>query len=292
MLYARGKVRHWIPQFGAVRLGAHLLLFAASAAGVNAPVSDSNLSMPVTTVKTWLDASLNFFYPPTCQICGSRRASAAEGYVCSDCWTRDGGIRFIRPPYCERCGLPYEGDLTTPFECGNCRDVELFFRSARSSVAARGVVLETIHRYKYQRALWFEPFLADLLVREAAPALAGERWDLIVPVPLHPLRQREREFNQAERLAGHLAVRTGVPVQSGLLRRIRSTGTQTQLSRVERAANMRQAFALRSSQNLNGQKVVLLDDVFTTGATTNECARVLRQAGAEDVCVWTLARGI
>jgi ComF family protein len=170
--------------------------------------------------------------------------------------------------------------------------VELYFSSARSAVAARGVVLDVIHRYKYHRALWFEPFLADLLLREAAPRLAGDSWDMIVPVPLHPLRQREREFNQADRLARCLAARTGIPAHCRLLKRVRPTGTQTLLTRAERAANMRQAFALRSTLNFNGAKIVLLDDVFTTGATTNACARVLRQAGADTVCVWTLARGI
>lgn len=292
MLYRRPGRRYRIFQLWTVRLGAHLIEPRHAAEGVNGRVRKFLPSGPVGALKTWLDASLNFLYPPACQMCGSRRASASEGYVCDDCWTRDGGVRFIRRPYCERCGLPYEGDLSTPFECANCRDLELSFCWARSAVVARGVVLEAIHRYKYHRALCFEPFLADLLIREAGASLAGESWDVIVPVPLHPLRQREREFNQAERLARHLARRTGIPVHAGLLRRVRLTGTQTLLTRVERAANMRQAFALRPSQNLNGQKLVLLDDVFTTGATTNACARVLRQAGAEEVCVWTLARGV
>src|SRR5208282_173055 len=88
---------------------------------------------------------------------------------------------FIRPPFCERCGLPYPGDLTTPFECANCREMELHFCSARSAVVARGIVRGAIHRYKYQRALWFEPFLADLLIREAKPALREQRWHFIVP---------------------------------------------------------------------------------------------------------------
>jgi ComF family protein len=248
--------------------------------------------LPRNEAKTWLDAGLNFFYPPTCQICGERRADAAEGYVCSDCWVRDGGIRFIRPPFCERCGLPYEGALTTRFECSNCRDVELYFRSARSAVVARGVVLDVIHRYKYHRALWFEPFLADLIIREAGPGLAEKRWHMMVPVPLHPLRERDREFNQADRLARWLSAHTAIPVRNDLLRRVRPTGTQTQLSRDERAANMRRAFVLRSNQHLDGQRVVLVDDVFTTGATTNACARVLHQAGAGEICVWTVARGI
>jgi ComF family protein len=166
------------------------------------------------------------------------------------------------------------------------------FRSARSAVAARGVVLEAIHRYKYQRALWFEPFLADLLVRQAEPELRREAWDWIVPVPLHPVKQREREFNQAERLAARLGEAVNIPVHGRLLRRAAPTRTQTQLTRQERAANVRNAFVLGKSGCLRGKRIVLVDDVFTTGATASACARVLRQAGVDDVCVWTVARGI
>jgi ComF family protein len=239
--------------------------------------------------QTWLNVGLGFFYPEICQLCGEQRATAREGYVCGQCWSH---VRFIRPPFCERCGLPFAGELTTPFECANCREMELHFSAARSAVAARGAVLEAIHRYKYQRALWFEPFLAGLLLRETVPALRGQDWDLIVPVPLHPLKQREREFNQAERLAAHLSAATQIPLNKNLLRRVVFTNTQTRLTRRERAANMRGAFAMRDGARLDGERVILVDDVFTTGATTSACAQTLLAAGAGQVCVWTVARGI
>jgi ComF family protein len=166
------------------------------------------------------------------------------------------------------------------------------FQSARSAVVARDPVLEVIHRYKYQRALWFEPFLADLLIRAAVPALGPHKPSLLVPVPLHPTKQREREFNQAERLARRLGAALQIPVNNRLLRRVVPTRTQTQLSRPERLENVRNAFAMRRGQRLNGERIVLLDDVFTTGATTSACARVLTTAGAGEVCVWTVARGV
>jgi len=236
-----------------------------------------------------VNAALGFFYPEVCQICRDGRATAAEGYVCARCWQR---VKFITPPFCDRCGLPYEGDITTAFECSNCREMELHFRSARSAVAAGDPVLEAIHRYKYQRALWFEPFLADLLVRRAAPELSKEKWDLIVPVPLHAAKKREREFNQAERLAQHLGAAMRIPVERKLLRRIVPTRTQTLLTRQQRAANVGNAFVARRGQRLNGSRVVLVDDVFTTGATTSACAKVLLTAGAGNVAVWTVARGL
>jgi competence protein ComFC len=245
-----------------------------------------------SSLHSWSDAALSFFYPSLCQICKEERATADEGYVCASCWSGKEGVRFITAPFCERCGLPFEGEIGGNFTCSNCQDVELHFSWARSAVKAKGVVLEVIHRYKYQRALWFEPFLADLLIREARPLLQNVKWDFIVPVPLHPVKQREREFNQAELLSKRLSQAIEVPLNTKLLRRVEPTRTQTQLTREQRAENVKRAFAMIDGQKLSGEKIVLLDDVLTTGATTNACARVLRQAGASEVCVWTLARGL
>jgi ComF family protein len=242
-----------------------------------------------TPIQIWLNVGLGFLYTETCQLCGEEHATAREGFVCRQCWTQ---VRFIRQPFCERCGLPYPGDLTAPFECTNCREMELHFSSARSAVVARGIVRDAIHRYKYQRALWFEPFLADLLIREAKPVLCEQHWDFIVPVPLYPVKQREREFNQAGRLANHLSVTTRIPLNKKLLRRVVPTATQTLLTREQRAKNMHGAFAVASHSKLDGERIVLVDDVFTTGATTSACAKALRAAGAGDVCVWTVARGL
>ncbi|PYK62429.1 MAG: amidophosphoribosyltransferase [Verrucomicrobia bacterium] len=242
-----------------------------------------------TGLKSWLDAGLAFFYPRVCQLCYSESTTASEGYVGAHCWQ---SVRFIKPPFCECCGLPYEGEITTRFECSNCRQMELRFQSARAAVVAGKLVLDVIHRYKYQRALWFEPFLADLLVRAARPGLAAEHWDMIVPVPLHPLKKREREFNQAERLAARLGAATGIPVDSRVLRRVAPTRTQTLLTREQRAANVRHAFAVRPGCQLDSERIIIVDDVLTTGATTSACARALQAAGAAEVCVWTVARGL
>ena len=247
--------------------------------------------MPQTTSRLpgWLNRGLALLYPEVCQLCQDEPATPREGFVGRQCWSQ---VRFIRPPFCQRCGLPFEGEITTGFVCTNCQELKLHFTSARSAVVAKTVVLEAIHRFKYSRALWFENFLADLLVREAAPVLRGQGWNAIVPVPLHPLKEREREFNQSALLARQLSRAVGIPCSEGILRRIKPTATQTHLNRVARAENLKSAFALAPGTRLTGQRMVLLDDVFTTGATTNDCARALRAAGAEEVCVWTVARGI
>jgi ComF family protein len=249
----------------------------------------NNFSTILEGFKGWIEGGMSLIYPAVCQVCGNDRATVEEGYVCSRCRS---AVRFIEPPFCSRCGLPYEGDLTTPFECSNCREMKLYFRSARSAVAAGGIILDVIHRYKYQRALWFEPFLTEVLIREAGPVLREESWDCIVPVPLHPTKKREREFNQAARIAARLSEVTEIPVNEKLLRRVVLTRTQTLLTREERAANVRRAFDMRAGQKLNQTRIILVDDVFTTGATTNACARVLQEAGAGEVCVWTVARGL
>ncbi len=236
-----------------------------------------------------LTGGLNLLYPPVCQLCRAQRAEAREGFVCEQCRSR---VRFIRAPFCQRCGLPFDGDLTTTFICTNCNDLKLYFTSAHAAVVAKTVVLEAIHHFKYSHALWFENFLAGLLIQVAAPILASGTWHHLVPVPLHPVKLREREFNQAALLAAQLSRATKIPMSENILRRVHPTATQTLLTRTARAANMKNAFAVRQGTRLDGQRIVLVDDVFTTGATTNACARALQAAGAAEVCVWTVARGL
>jgi ComF family protein len=241
------------------------------------------------SLRTIWDAALNLIYPPVCQICQQERAGIHEGYVGGECWSQ---VRFVTAPFCNRCGLPYEGSIGQTFVCENCADLDFHFRSARSAVRVNPLILQVVHQYKYNRALWFESFLADLLIRQAVPVLQEEKWDVIVPVPLHPARQREREFNQAERLARHLGRAAEISVNSNLIRRVKPTETQTQLNRAGRADNVRGAFAPRTRKKLNGEKIIIVDDVMTTGATTNACAGVLQKAGAGEICVWTVARGV
>jgi len=236
----------------------------------------------------WLHTALSFFYPEICQYCREERATAAEGYVGANCRAQ---LKFIAPPFCDRCGLPFQGAITQEFVCSNCSDLELHFTRARSALAAEGMLMEIIHHYKYERALWFEPLLCDCLNQKAAPELRAGGWDMIVPVPLHPLREKEREFNQAERLARSLSKAAGIQLETRALRRTAPTRTQTRLTRKERLDNVRKAFALFKGRRFNGERIVLIDDVFTTGATTNACARVLLDGGAAEVSVWTLARG-
>src|SRR5262245_44817413 len=112
----------------------------------------------------WIEALLGLVYCSLCQLCERERAGRPEGFVCQKCRFR---VARVVPPYCNRCGLPYEGEVDHSFVCSNCRDLPLEFDWARAAVIADPMMLDVIHRYKYNRALWFEEFLADLLVEQA-----------------------------------------------------------------------------------------------------------------------------
>jgi ComF family protein len=238
-----------------------------------------------------LEAFTSLFFPHVCQICLSHRATKNEGYICAICWSSPKAVQFVRPPFCERCGLPYSGDITTSFECRNCRDQEILFRQARAAVVMANLTQQVIHRYKYNHALWFEPFLVDLILRASEGAICTDNYDLLLPIPLHWLKKYQREFNQAERLARSLSRATGVPVGRKLIARVKQTPTQTRFSRTERAHNMQGAFRYLPSSSLPGSRILLIDDVLTTGATANACAKALMDNGAALVDVWTVARG-
>lgn len=239
----------------------------------------------------WWESVLGLVFPPVCQICQTERATAAEGYVGAQCRQL---VRFIRAPFCQRCGLPFSGAVTQEFECSNCREATLHFTYARAVAEAKGPMLEVIHQFKYSRALWFRPFLDELLLGEAIPILASsaQPWHGVVPVPLHPVKQREREFNQAELIAEPLARRLNLPLLTGLVRRNAPTESQTTLSRAARAENVQRAFAVTPGSRIQNQRLIVVDDVFTTGATSSAVARVLRAAGAAEVVVWAVARGV
>jgi ComF family protein len=167
----------------------------------------------------------------------------------------------------------------------------LEFTSARAAVKFDGLAKEVIHRFKYGRNEWFEPFLSELLIEAAVPELKYAPVDIIVPIPLHPRKRRARGFNQAERLAQRLSRATNFRVDTTLLKRVRDTTPQAGLDREDRMENVKNAFEFSGPMKLSGQRVLLVDDVLTTGLTASACAKQLRKNGAGEVFVWTVARG-
>ena len=241
-----------------------------------------------TTLADLANSGLNMIFPEVCQLCCDEPAKPKDGYVGDGCLAR---FKRIEPPFCRRCGQPFSGEISGEFECTNCVEMGLHFEFARAVMQANAEMLEAIHRFKYREALWLELLFDRLFSGRAVKQIRDWRGDCLVPVPLHPVRFRERGFNQAEQLCQNLSRATGLRVVTRAVKRTRVTQTQTLLSRGERLANMRGAFE-PDKVNLNGRRVALVDDILTTGATTSDCARACKKAGAAEVGVWTLARGL
>jgi competence protein ComFC len=198
--------------------------------------------------------------------------------------------RRIEAPFCQRCGEPFYGDLDLAFSCTNCGRRAWSLEWARAGFIAEGTVREAIHGFKYGRHYYQITRLGEWLdLAYEAHASAGG-WDALVPVPLHPRRRRERGFNQSAELARQLSRSRKIPIRD-CLRRRKETAVQARQVRAARLRNLRNAFDLKSRFDVAGQHLLLIDDVFTTGATADACAHALRKAGAARVCVLTVARG-
>jgi ComF family protein len=232
-----------------------------------------------------VQAAVSLLYPATCTIC--RKHVRAGEYLCDAC---DEKILRIAPPFCEKCSEPFEGSINTAFSCANCAHRTIHFTAAVAAYRGRGIVRDVIHEFKYNRQIHLRHLVARWL-RAALDddRLRSQQCDVMVPVPLHPARQRERGFNQASLLAELLSGHTSIPCRP-LLKRIRYTTTQTALDRSERMENLHNAFRLRKNADVRGLRVLLIDDVLTTGSTLSECARVLNRAGATSVHAATAAR--
>ena len=211
--------------------------------------------------------------------------------MCQSCWD---SVKLIEAPFCSVCGYAFpskaisgEGAL-----CGACRRGLHRFEVARAWAPFQDSVKEIIHQLKYG----CHPSLARPLAVRLASAYEAHRHglqaDWVIPVPLHPARERERGFNQSSEIARHLSRIAGVPLARHWLLRTRPTEVQAGLTRHARRRNVSGAFEMSKSAEVRGRTVLVIDDVFTTGATLNECAKILRQSGAEKISVLTVARVI
>lgn len=227
-------------------------------------------------------------FPDCCRICQEPLERWTRAPVCETCLE---GLVALRPAagLCRLCGTPRQavaGEL-----CGRCVAGEYDFDQARSFGAYDGVLRELVHLLKYARMRPLARPLGRRLAEGFSREWKPEDFDAIVAVPLSAARLRDRAYNQAELLARELARLSGIPYLGGACCRVRATPSQTGLTRAQRLENLRGAFAAgpRAAQ-LAGKRILLIDDVFTTGATLTVCAQALRRAGARRVCALTLAR--
>ncbi|AWK86176.1 ComF family protein [Azospirillum thermophilum] len=226
---------------------------------------------------------LDALLPPRCLACGT--AVDRQGGLCAACWTR---LTFIAPPCCACCGLPFDFAVPEETLCGACLANPPPFDRARAVLVYDDGSRPLLLGFKHGDRIHAAGAYATWLARAGAEILRDA--DLIVPVPLHRWRLFRRRYNQAALISNALSKRIGVATVPDLLLRRRATRTQGGLGRLGRARNVKGAFALRRGAQVAGKRVVLVDDVLTTGATLAECAAVLRRAGAARVDLLTLAR--
>lgn len=239
-----------------------------------------SLKLP-RALKTLGSALLDFVFPPFCSLCrGALRDG--ERIVCEACWAKVG---LLSGPRCPRCGAP----STDRDRCPNCSDKTFRFSGtcvlAPFDEGAQALIHLLKYREKASVGVRFGRMLGEAV--KADPRMSGV--DLVLPVPLHPSRVRERGYNQSALIARGVGEALGRPVEARALARTRATRTQTELSAAERVQNVSGAFVVRRPERVAGLGLLLVDDVFTTGATLDACAGVLLDAGAVEVFAATVA---
>ena len=230
---------------------------------------------------------LDLVYPQHCLSCGAWVGRSNAGHICGECASK---VQLIGPEQCRRCGMPLGPYTAVRKECIHCRGAVLRFKAVSAPCRYEGVVRELIHAFKYRKATFLAAAFGEMMIRDLAGADMVKEASAVVPVPLHRRKWAARGYNQAELLAERIVRHYGLPLLVGNLTRVRYTPSQTRLSRAQREENLRGAFAVRRPEDLKGRKILLCDDVMTTGATGSECARVLLAAGAKAVYVSVAAR--
>jgi ComF family protein len=231
----------------------------------------------------------DLIFPPRCITCEELLGQHGPLPFCTSCMA---GVHFIESPLCPRCGTPFPVAEGEDHLCGDCLSTERPYAVARSVGRYEKTLLTAIHRFKYRGKTGIGDLLSGIMAD-----FAEKTWDMkvfsrILPVPLHRRRLRERGFNQAMILARGLSRRFNIPLDFTSLRRNLFTPPQVGLDRKQRLTNVQGAFTVTHPERIDGRRLLLVDDVFTTGSTLNECARVLIQAKAEAVAVLTMARAV
>jgi len=230
---------------------------------------------------------IDFIFPPTCSVCGEPFNAEKEAVICSHCISQ---IRYIESPMCSKCGKPFYTEVLTDHYCGECLTKKRYFNRARAMGYYDGVLRNAIRIFKYKLKNNLAFPLTRLMVDRMQSFFEGTSYDLIIPVPLHSKRLRERGFNQALSLAGLLSKQYEIPLDRYSLTRGKRTKPQVGLSERDRKDNVRGAFLLSERSKIVDKNILLLDDVYTSGNTVDECSKVLIKAGAHKVDVLTLAR--
>ena len=239
--------------------------------------------------KRALRKGLDSVYPRDCLYCYAPvEDNASLQYLCNECFKY---VEIFVPPQCKRCGLPFYGIASVPRQCPHCVDLDPVYDRGHTAFRLKSPARPLIHALKYKRGKYALADLAKLALQAPATRdyLEGA---VLVPVPLHVFRGWKRTYNQSELIAQTLADSLDNVVVEPLLERIRWTHTQTLLTHAERQKNLKNAFAVRKKATIDpSRRYVVVDDVFTTGATLNACCKILRKAGADKLDIFALGHG-
>ena len=236
--------------------------------------------------KSFWQGFLNLVYPPVCILCHDPLApTITKELLCSGC------RRLLlpnRPPFCLKCSRPLQPD--GPAHCHICRREKLYFDRAWGTCCYSEATKRLIHKLKYGGKTVLRHFFSDRIIEFVTHYnVALQYFDLVMPVPLHPVRLRERGFNQSLLLAEIISQKYSIPLSINNLRRTRHTQNQARVSQKERWTNIEHAFKIKTSKDINEKNILVVDDLYTTGATLSEIARTLKAAGAHKVCGLTFA---
>ncbi|NTW06840.1 MAG: ComF family protein [Syntrophaceae bacterium] len=231
----------------------------------------------------------DIIFPPQCLACSEIINKSSKQVFCPSCLSK---IRLITGSLCPICGLPFLDSPAESHICGDCMQSQPYYSRARAVAGFESIIMDAIHKFKYGRNISTGSALGSFMAGFSFPDFDFSEYSLFIPVPLHIKRLRERGFNQSLLLAKEMGKKYKLPVNFSLLKRCNFTLTQTGLNRAEREKNIKGAFAVTDKNKIAGECVILIDDVYTTGSTINECARVLLKAGAQKAAAITLSRVI
>jgi ComF family protein len=236
-------------------------------------------------IKQVLHSSVDFLLPPRCLLCYERTTDPHN--VCASCWQ---GLTFISEPQCVQCGLPFDFGIEEELSCAPCLDHPPAYDRMRSAVVYNDISRHLVLCFKHGDMLQMAKLLSRWMINGGTELI--KHADLMVPVPLHRLRLLWRQYNQAAILTNEIASLSGTPRHNEILIRSRYTPSQGKRTYKERIKNVKSAIQInpKYADLIRGQKVLLVDDVYTTGATVEECCRVLKAGGAKSVDVLTFAR--
>jgi len=238
-------------------------------------------------LKKFYYSTVNLMFPLRCLICGHDISQYEAMPLCKDHLDK---IRLIEKPFCQICGRKLVSEMMVETLCNDCRDAKWHFDRQYSAAIYTEVMQELVHLYKYRMRCYLAYPFALLMEKFMENYIDAAKIDIVVSVPLHWRRYMYRGFNQAYEIVRCFNGKHSLRISRGNLRRIRYTTPQVGLSPVERRGNILGAFKVINPEEFKGKTILLVDDVFTTGATIDECSRVLRQAGAVKIIGFTLAQ--